>query len=446
METIETNTVIPPSLGFVQLAGVDGTVRPTDASGRANPALKEASPLWKDINRDVLDSNIFRRAIHPPKDTYEPYNPPAEDDDTPAFEERPVAATFKPEKPKTPTFNVYDVEHRGFQHGIKSNHYDDDFHPDFATGFGGAQVAGGAIKGVNYSTAAEEVARDQVKAKAKELEKQDVAAKDAAVVAKAGVPESEKATGARKELKEEHDEPKAEKKKEAKEEKKAALFQRLALAQGTPLPEGYRKSKDGIVRPNDASGKVQPALEHVEPLWKEMNTDIMGSNQFKRRWAAPKDNYEPYSPPDAEADAEPFEDRPVAESWKKKTPEELDPPMEPGIKEAIDAMKKHEKEADDKAREDKLKGLDEVNKDDADVYAKRVAILKTKHEKKAKERAEATAKGKVLPPDSESSDEDDLVHPTKAGETVMDRVAPVPKEQKAASLAQAEFLVESPIT
>jgi len=76
LETIETNTVIPPNLGFVQLAGVDGTVRPTDASGTANPALKEASHLWKDMNRDVMDSNIFRRAIHPPKDTYEPYNPP----------------------------------------------------------------------------------------------------------------------------------------------------------------------------------------------------------------------------------------------------------------------------------------------------------------------------------------------------------------------------------
>merc|ERR1712166_1031646 len=106
-----------------------------------------------------------------------------------------------------------------------------------------------------------------------------------------------------------------------------------------------------------------------------MNTDIMGSNQFKRRWAAPKDNYEPYSPPDAEADAEPFEDRPVAESWKKKTPEELGPPMEPGIKEAIEAMKKHEKEADNKNREDKLQAIDEVNKDDADVYEKRAKIL-----------------------------------------------------------------------
>lgn len=438
LETIETNTVIPPNLGFVQLAGVDGTVRPTDASGSANPALKEASHLWKDMNRDVMDSNIFRRAIHPPKDTYEPYNPPQADEDAAAFADRPVASTFKPKKPTTPTFNVYDVQHRGFQHGIKSNHYDDDFHPDYATGFGGA------VKGVNYGTSAEESMKDQVKAQAKELEKQDVAAKDAAIVAKAGVPESEKAAGARKEIKEEKEEAKVEKKTEAKEAKKAALFQRVALAQGTPLPIGYRKPKDGIVRPTDAGGRIQPALEHVEPLWREMNTDVMGSNQFKRRWAAPKDNYEPYSPPDAEAEAKPFEDRPVAASWKKKTPEELDPPMEPGIKEAIEAMKKHEKEAEDKTREDKLKAIDEVTKDDADVYKKRVAIIKKKHEKKAKARTEAAAKGKVLPPDSESSDEDDLVHPVKAGETVMDKIAPQPKEQKAASLAQDGFLIESP--
>ena len=175
-----------------------------------------------------------------------------------------------------------------------------------------------------------------------------------------------------------------------------------------------------------------------------MNTDIMGTNTFKRRWAAPKDNYQPYSPPDAEADAEPFEDRPFAESWKKKTPEEIGPPMEPGIKDAIDAMKKHEKEAETQKREAKLEAIDEVNKDDADVYEKRVAILKKKHDKKAKARTDAAAKGKVLPPDTDSSDEDDLVHPVKAGETVMDTIAPKPKEQKPASLAQAGFLVESP--
>lgn len=175
-----------------------------------------------------------------------------------------------------------------------------------------------------------------------------------------------------------------------------------------------------------------------------MNTDIMGTNTFKRAWAPPKDNYQPYSPPDAEADAEPFEDRPFAETWKKKAPEEIGPPMEPGIKEAIDAMKKHEKEADDKKREAKLEAIDEVNKDDADVYEKRVAILKTKHDKKAKARTDAASKGKVLPPDTDSSDEDDLVHPVKAGETVMDSIAPKPKEQKPASLAQAGFLVESP--
>jgi hypothetical protein len=213
------------------------------------------------------------------------------------------------------------------------------------------------------------------------------------------------------------------------------------------LKEIYHESQrvDGVVRPNDASGKLKPALEHIEPLWREMNTDIMGSNQFKRRWAAPKDTFEPYSPPDAEAEAEPFADRPVAASWKKKTAEELDPPMEPGIKEAIDAMKKHEKEAEDKSREDKLKAIDEVEKDDADVAEKRVAIIKTKHEKKAKARTAAAAKGKVVAPDSDSSDEDDLVHPVKAGETVMDRIAPKPKEQKAASLAQGGFLVEHPI-
>jgi hypothetical protein len=85
-----------------------------------------------------------------------------------------------------------------------------------------------------------------------------------------------------------------------------------------------------------------------------------------------------------------------------------------------------------------------VKKDDADVYEKRVEILKAKHEKKAARRTAATAKGKVLAPDTDSSDEDDLVHPVKAGETVMDTVAPKPKEQKSASLAQAGFLVESP--
>lgn len=106
LETIETNTVIPENLGFVQLARDDWG---TDASGRPNPDLHEASHLWKDVNRDVLNSNIFRRAIHPPKDTYEPYNPPAADDEAKDFEDRPVAASFKPEKPKEPTFNVYDA-------------------------------------------------------------------------------------------------------------------------------------------------------------------------------------------------------------------------------------------------------------------------------------------------------------------------------------------------
>ena len=238
---IETDTAVPPNLGFVQLAGVNGTARPTDASGRANPELKEAAHLWKDMNRDVMDSNMFRRALHAPKDTYEPYNPPAADEDAADFGDRPVAAGFKPEKPKTATFNVYDVEHRGFQHGIKSNHYDDDFHPDYATGFGGAQLANGG-KGVNYRTSAQDAARDEVRAQAKQLEKQDVAAKDAQVAAKATKPDSEKAT------------PRQEIKEEKKEEKKAALFQRVALSQGTPLPEGYNARKEGIVRPNDASG------------------------------------------------------------------------------------------------------------------------------------------------------------------------------------------------
>jgi hypothetical protein len=52
------------------------------------------------VNGDVLGSNQFRRSIHPPKDTYEPYNPPAADDDAADFADRPVAASFKPEKPK----------------------------------------------------------------------------------------------------------------------------------------------------------------------------------------------------------------------------------------------------------------------------------------------------------------------------------------------------------
>lgn len=111
-------------------------------------------------------------------------------------------------------------------------------------------------------------------------------------------------------------------------------------------------------------------------------------------------------------------------------------------------MKKHEKEREDKDREDKLKAIDEVAKDDADVAEKRGELLKEKHEKKAKRQAEAAAKGKALA-DSESSDEDDLVHPVKAGETVMDTIAPkeeeAKEEQKPASLAQGGFLVESPI-
>ena len=156
----------------------------------------------------------------------------------------------------------------------------------------------------------------------------------------------------------------------------------------------------------------------------------MGSNQFKRTWAAPKDAYEPYSPPDAEADAEPFADRPVAASWKKKTPEELDPPMAPGIKEARDAMKKHEEEAEEKSRDGKLKAIAEVEKADVEVYEKRVAILDAKHEKQAKAKAAGAAKGKAWAPDSESSDEDDLVHPVKAGETVMERNLGKPKEPK----------------
>ena len=94
LATIETNTVIPPDLGFVDVTGVDGTVRPSDASGRANPDLHEASHLWKNVNRDVLGSNLFRRSIHAPKDTYEPYNPPVADDDAADFADRPVAAGF----------------------------------------------------------------------------------------------------------------------------------------------------------------------------------------------------------------------------------------------------------------------------------------------------------------------------------------------------------------
>ena len=80
---------------------------------------------------------------------------------------------------------------------------------------------------------------------ANQLEKKDAAAKDAAIAATAGVPESEKATGARKELD----------LGEAKEGKKAALFQRVALSQSPTLPEGYKTPKGGIVRPNDASGR-----------------------------------------------------------------------------------------------------------------------------------------------------------------------------------------------
>jgi len=118
---------------------------------------------------------------------------------------------------------------------------------------------------VNYQTSAEEAVRDQVKAQQKQLEKKETAAKDAAIAATAGVPESEKATGARQEAKE-----------EKKPEKKAALFQRFALSQG--LPEAHIKSKDGVARPNDASGQRNWALEHIAPLWWEMNTDVMGSN------------------------------------------------------------------------------------------------------------------------------------------------------------------------
>ena len=98
------------------------------------------------MNRDIVNSNIFRRAIHPPKDTYEPYSPPEADEEAKEFEERPVAASFKPEKPKVATFDVYDVQHRGFQHGTKSNHYDDDFHPDYATGFGDSGYKTEAVK------------------------------------------------------------------------------------------------------------------------------------------------------------------------------------------------------------------------------------------------------------------------------------------------------------
>ena len=154
LETIETTTVIPENLGFVQLEGVDGVKRPSDAGARLSPNLKEAAPIWKEMNRDIVNSNIFRRAIHPPKDTYEPYNPIDPEEEAKDFEDRPVAAGFKPEKPTTPTFNVYDVQHRGFQHGIKSNHYDDDFHPDYATGFGGAESKVKAIQGASYQTEA----------------------------------------------------------------------------------------------------------------------------------------------------------------------------------------------------------------------------------------------------------------------------------------------------
>lgn len=101
------------------------------------------------------------------------------------------------------------------------------------------------------------------------MEKNETAAKDAAIAATAGVPESEKATGARQEAKKEV-------KEEKKPEKKAALFQRFALSQG--LPEPHVKSKDGVARPNDASGQRNWALEHIAPLWWEMNSDVMGSN------------------------------------------------------------------------------------------------------------------------------------------------------------------------
>jgi hypothetical protein len=119
-------------------------------------------------------------------------------------------------------------------------------------------------------------------------------------------------------------------------------------------------------------------------------------------------------------------------------------------------MHKHEEEKEQELREEHLKAVEEVAKDDADVAEKRGEILKEKHEKKAKRQAEAAAEGKILPEDSESSDEDDLVHPVKAGETVMDTIAPkanvVPEkeeekkeEQAPASLAQGGFLVESPM-
>ena len=115
LESSETHTVTPANLGFVQLKGVDGTVRPTDASGRANPELKAAAHLWKDMNRDVMDSNIFRRAIFPPKDTYEPYSPPDAEEEAATFADRPVAATWKPTKPKKgDKLDVYDTEHKGW--------------------------------------------------------------------------------------------------------------------------------------------------------------------------------------------------------------------------------------------------------------------------------------------------------------------------------------------
>ena len=66
------------------------------------------------MNRDPLDSNIFRRAIHPPKDTYEPYNPPDKDAEAEDFDKRPVAPDFKPKKKKKSKFDVYDTKKRGF--------------------------------------------------------------------------------------------------------------------------------------------------------------------------------------------------------------------------------------------------------------------------------------------------------------------------------------------
>jgi hypothetical protein len=121
LETIERTAVNPPTLSFVQLAGNwtgnQGISRPSDGSGRPTAELKALAPLWKDINRDVLDSNQFRRALHPPPDTYEPYNPPAEEGAA-DFEDRPVAASYKPGGPwyikETDQEDRYDVQHRGW--------------------------------------------------------------------------------------------------------------------------------------------------------------------------------------------------------------------------------------------------------------------------------------------------------------------------------------------